>query len=93
VEAQGLDGATVAELHLHRRNSSERRLDAAGRERATEGCPEQLIVRQSSPWHLTGHRRDGGHGTGSGRRWAVAELPAHVGRARERVRGLGRGRK
>jgi hypothetical protein len=55
----------------------------------TEGCPEQLTVRQSSPWHWTGHGRDGGHRTGSGRWWAVAELPARVGRARERARGLG----
>jgi hypothetical protein len=34
----------------------------------TKGCPEQLTVRRSSPWHWTGHRRDGGHETGSGRR-------------------------
>jgi hypothetical protein len=59
----------------------------------TEGCPEQLTVRRSSPWHWTGHGRDGGHETGSGRRRAVAELPARVSKARERARGLGRGRK
>jgi hypothetical protein len=59
----------------------------------TEGCPEQLIVRRSSPWHWTGHGRDSGHRTGNSRWWAVAELPARVGRARERARGLGRGRK
>jgi hypothetical protein len=59
----------------------------------TEGCPEQLTVRRSSPWHWTGHVRDGGHKTGSGRRRAVAELLARVGRARERARGLGKGRK
>jgi hypothetical protein len=58
----------------------------------TEGCPEQLTVRRISPWHWT-VRRDDGHKPGSGRRWAVAELPARVGRARERARGLGRGRK
>jgi hypothetical protein len=34
VEAQGLDGATVAELRLHRENSGERGLDAAGEKRA-----------------------------------------------------------
>jgi hypothetical protein len=59
----------------------------------TEGCPEQLTVMRSSPWHWTGHGRDGGHRTGSGRRRAVAELLARVGRARERARGLGRGHK
>jgi hypothetical protein len=59
----------------------------------TEGCLEQLIVRRSSPWHWTGHGRNGGHGTGGGRRRAVAELPVCVGRARERARELGRGRK
>jgi hypothetical protein len=55
----------------------------------TKGCPEQLIVRRSSPWHWTGHGRNGGHGTGDGRRWAVVELPVCVGRARERARELG----
>jgi hypothetical protein len=50
----------------------------------TEGCPEQLTVRWSSPWHWTGHGHDGGRRTSSGRRRAVAELPACVGRARER---------
>jgi hypothetical protein len=59
----------------------------------TEGCPEQLTARRSSPWHLTGRERDGDHRTGSGRRRAVAELPTRVGRARERARGFGRGRK
>jgi hypothetical protein len=49
----------------------------------TEGCPEQLTVRRSSLWHWTGHGRDGGRRTGNGRRGAVAELPARVGRARE----------
>jgi hypothetical protein len=49
----------------------------------TEGCPEQLTVRQSSPLHWTGCGRDGGHRIGSSRRWAVAELPARVGRERE----------
>jgi hypothetical protein len=59
----------------------------------TEGCPEQLTVRRSSPWHWTGHGRDGGHETGSGRRWAVVKLPTRMSRARERARGFGRGRK
>jgi hypothetical protein len=59
----------------------------------TEGCPEQLTVSRSSPWHWTGHERNSGHRTGSGRRWAVVELPARVGRVRERARELGRGRK
>jgi hypothetical protein len=57
----------------------------------TEGCPEQLTVRRSSPWHWTGHGRDGGHKTGSSRRRAVAELPTRMGRARERAREFGRG--
>jgi hypothetical protein len=59
----------------------------------TEGCPEQLAVRRSLPGHWTGHERDGGHGTGSGRQRAVVELPARVGRARERARELSRRRK
>jgi hypothetical protein len=59
----------------------------------TEGCPEQVTVRRSSPRHWTGHGRDGGHGTGIGRRRTMVELPARVGIARERARGLGRGRK
>jgi hypothetical protein len=33
----------------------------------TEGCPEQLTVRQSSPWHWTGYGCNSGHRTGSGR--------------------------
>jgi hypothetical protein len=57
----------------------------------TEGCPEQLTVRRSSPWHWTGREHDGGHRTSSSRRRAMAELPARVGRARERARGFGRG--
>jgi hypothetical protein len=59
----------------------------------TEGCPEQLTERRSSPWHWTRHGRDDGHGTCSGRRRAVAELSARMGKARERARGFGRGRK
>jgi hypothetical protein len=58
----------------------------------TEGCPEQLTERRSSPWHWTGRGRDGGRRTGSDRRWVVAELPAHVGRARERASESGKGR-
>jgi hypothetical protein len=59
----------------------------------TKGCPEQLTVRQSSPWHWIGRGHDGGRRIGSGRRRAVAELPARVGRVRERARESGRGRK
>jgi hypothetical protein len=59
----------------------------------TEGCPEQLTVRRSSPWHWTGRERDGGRRTGGDRRRAIAGLSARVGRARERARELGRGRK
>jgi hypothetical protein len=55
----------------------------------TKGCPEQLTVKRSSPWHWMGHGRDGDHRTGSGRWRAVAELTARMGRAR--ARGLGRG--
>jgi hypothetical protein len=40
-----------------------------------------------------GHGRNGGHGTGGGRRWVVAELLVRAGRARERARELSRGRK
>jgi hypothetical protein len=61
----------------------------------TEGCPEQLTARQNSPWHGTGHERDGGRRTGSSRQRTVAELSARVGRERERerARGFVRGRK
>jgi hypothetical protein len=59
----------------------------------TEGCPKQLTVRQSSPWHWTGCERDGGRRTGGGRRRAVAGLSARVCRARERASKSGRGRK
>ena len=40
----------------------------------TEGCPEKLTARRSSLWHYTGRGRNGGHGTGEGRRRAVAEV-------------------
>jgi hypothetical protein len=40
----------------------------------TEGCPEKLMARRSLPWLWTGHGRNGGHGTGGGRRWAVEEV-------------------
>ena len=40
----------------------------------TKGCPEKLTARRSSPWHWTGRGRNGGHGTGGGRRRAVAEV-------------------
>jgi hypothetical protein len=33
----------------------------------TEGCPEQLTVRRSSPWHWMGRGRDGGRRTDDGR--------------------------
>ena len=59
----------------------------------TEGCPEQLTVRRSSPWHWTGHGRNGSHRTDGGHRRAVAELSVCAGRASERARELGRGRK
>jgi hypothetical protein len=59
----------------------------------TKGCPVQLTERWNSPWHWTGHRRDGGRKTRGSRRWAVAELPARVGRARERASESDRGRK
>jgi hypothetical protein len=59
----------------------------------TEGCPEQLTARRNSPWHGTGRGRDGGRKTGNSRRREVEELSARVGRARERVRGFGRGHK
>jgi hypothetical protein len=59
----------------------------------TEGCPEKLTARRSSPWHWTGRERDDGRRTGSGRRGAVAELLACMGRVRERAKESGRGRK
>jgi hypothetical protein len=75
--------STAAGLRLRKSCSGERGPDAAGKEGHTKGCPEQLTVRRSSPWHWTGHGSDGSHGTGSGRRGAVVWLPARVGRARE----------
>jgi hypothetical protein len=60
----------------------------------TEGCPEKLTARRSSLWHYTGRGRNGGHGTGEGRRRAVAEVLCSRGQSeRERARELGRGRK
>jgi hypothetical protein len=59
----------------------------------TEGCPEQLTARRNSPWHGMEHGRDGDRRTGSSRRRVVAELSACMGRAREKARGFGRGRK
>jgi hypothetical protein len=70
----------VAELRLHRGNSGERGVDAAGGRahrrvsRAADSKAELTVA-------LDGARRDGGHRTGSGRWGAVAELPARVGRA------------
>jgi hypothetical protein len=53
----------------------------------TEGCPEQLTMSQSSPWHWTGRGRDGGRRTGSGRRSSL-----HAWAERERGReGLAEG--
>jgi hypothetical protein len=92
-EAQGFDGATMADSGCARKRSGERGTEARGGKGHTEGCPEQLTERRSSPWHWTGHGRDGSHGTGSGHQRAVAELSARVGRAIERARELGRGRK
>jgi hypothetical protein len=40
----------------------------------TEGCPEKLTARRSSPWHWTGRGRNDDHGRGDGRRWAMAEV-------------------
>jgi hypothetical protein len=51
----------------------------------TEGCPEQLTVRQSSPWHWTGRGRDGGRRTGSDR-WRRWRSSLHVWAERERGR-------
>jgi hypothetical protein len=81
----GSDYARIAPVSVDRTNQIG--------EGHTEGCPEQLTARQNSPWHGTGHRRDGDRRTGSSRWRAVSELSARVGRARERVRGFGRGHK
>jgi hypothetical protein len=57
-----------------------------------EGCPKQLTARRSSLWHWTRRGREDGRRTGSDQRRVVAELPARVGRARERGReGLAEG--
>jgi hypothetical protein len=39
-----------------------------------EGCAKKLMARRSLPWLWMGHGRNGGHGTGGGRRRAVAEV-------------------
>jgi hypothetical protein len=91
--AQGRDGqrwwssdcARITPVSVGRRNQ--------GGKGHTEGCPEQLTVRRSSPWHWAGRVRDGGRRTGGGRRRAVAGLSARVGRSRERASESGRGRK
>jgi hypothetical protein len=82
-EAQRFDGATVADSGCARNAPVSADWTQQGERGHAEGCPEQLTVRRSSPWHWTGHGRDDGHGTSSGRRRAVAELPVGVGRARE----------
>jgi hypothetical protein len=92
-EAQGLDRATTAELRLREDCSGERGSDATERERAHQRVSRATDSEAELTVALDGARA---------RRWsqntqwssaAVAELPAHVGRARERARGLGRGRK
>jgi hypothetical protein len=52
----------------------------------TEGCSEQLTARWNSPWHETGHRRDGDRRIGSFNRRIRDHQPRldHVG-ARGRV--------
>jgi hypothetical protein len=83
----------VVELRLHRGNSGERGLDAAGGKRAHRRVSRAADSKAELTWHWMGHWRDGDHRTGSCRWQAVAELAAHVGRARERAKGLGRGHK
>jgi hypothetical protein len=89
-EAQGRDEATAAGLRLCKDCSDERRSDETERERAHRRVSRAADSEAELTVALNGART---------RRWpqirqrAVAELPARVGRARERTRGSGRGRK
>ena len=90
-EAKRLDGATVAGLRLRKDRSGEHGPDETERGRAyrrVSRAPDneaELTVAQD------GAQTRRWPQTGSGR-WG-AELSARVGRARERARGFGRGRK
>jgi hypothetical protein len=66
VGGAGTRQTMVAELQLCENQSGERGPAEPGREGAHLGCPKQLIVRQSSPWHWTGRELDGGRRTGGG---------------------------
>jgi hypothetical protein len=83
----------MAGLRLRKDCSGERGPDAAERERAHLRVSQAANSKVELNMALDGARARRRHRTGSGRRRAVAELPARVGRARERARGLGRGRK
>jgi hypothetical protein len=80
-EAQGCDGSTVVGLQLRKNCSGERGPDEPERGRA-----HRRVSRVADGEAELTVARDGART----RRWrAVAELAAHVGRARERARGFG----
>jgi hypothetical protein len=92
-EAQGYDGATAAGLRLCKSRSGERGPDEPDRGRAHRRVSRVADSEAEFTVARTGHRRDGDRRTGSSRWRAMAELSAHMGRARERVWGFGRGHK
>jgi hypothetical protein len=57
----------------------------------TKGCLEKLKARRSLPWLWTGHGRNGGHGTGGGLRWAVAEVLGSRGQSEREGERAGQG--
>jgi hypothetical protein len=85
----------VADSGCARKCSGERGPNETERERAHQRVSRVADGKAKLTVALDGaraQRRNGGHGTGVGRRRAVAELSIRVGRVRERARELGRGR-
>jgi hypothetical protein len=83
-------GSTTAGLRLRKSYSAERGPDAAGRERAHRRVSQAADSKAELTVALVGaqaRRRQ------RNRKWAMAGLPARVGRARERATELGRGLK
>jgi hypothetical protein len=92
MEAQGLDRATVADSGCARKRSGEHRPNETERERAHRRVSRVADGKAKLTVALDGARAQR---RPRNRRWAsaVAELSVHAGRARERARELGRGRK
>jgi hypothetical protein len=80
----------VADSGCARKHSGERGPGAAGRERAHQRVSRVADGKAKLTVALDGARAQQ---RPRNRRWAVAELLVRTGRARERARELGRGRK